>query len=243
MSKKLFAPHSYIKDESFDPIYKPINKKFLFKTRFYPAILISVGIVVLSTQVIMPLVVFKTEDEITKPIASTVLGVATGFNEFTYNELDAYKTKGITTNLNIPKYFYISIAKLGIKNAKVETNSTNLDPETALGHYKGTALPGEVGNAFIYGHSVLPWFFNPKNYKTIFSTLDHLDTGDTIIITYNNKEMTYKVEEKETLAPDKVNPLYDYKPKYLNESTITLMTCTPAGTRINRLLVNAVKID
>ena len=48
------------------------------------------------------------------------------------------------------------------------------------------------------------------------------------------------VETKEIKKPDEVNPIANYKPKYLNESTITLMTCDPPGTKINRLMINAI---
>ena len=133
--------------------------------------------------------------------------------------------------------------QLGIKDAVTETNSLSLSPDLSLGHYRGSGLPGEVGNAFIYGHSVLPCFYNPKNYKTIFSTLHQLEIGDEFTIEYNNKTYTYKVEQKKILKPDEVDPLAGYKPKYLNESTVTLMTCSPPGTKINRLLVNAVLVD
>ncbi len=87
---------------------------------------------------------------------------------------------------------------------------------------------------------MLPFFYNPKNYKTIFSTLDQLKVGDTIEINANNKKLVYVVESKNILEPEKVDPLAKIKPDYLNESTITLMTCTPPGTREKRLLVNAV---
>ena len=93
------------------------------------------------------------------------------------------------------------------------------------------------GNAFIYGHSVLPWFFNPKNYKTIFSTLGDLENGDEVLITYNNKQLKYRVEKKVVMAPEDVKPLDEWKPKYLNDSTISLMTCWPAGTKSKRLIV------
>jgi LPXTG-site transpeptidase (sortase) family protein len=92
-------------------------------------------------------------------------------------------------------------------------------------------------------YSVLPWFYNPRNYKTIFSTLENLKTGDKIFIKYNNKEYEYKVEDKSVKLPDEVNPLAEYKARYLNESTITLMTCVPAGTKLRRLLVNAVNVN
>lgn len=237
----------YIKDQSFDPIYKSINPYFYFQSKILSGLLMAVGFMILGTQVIIPLIFFKTQDAISKPISSSVLGVAAGFTDFEFSELkntddnlsDSYKD----SYSNIPKYFYLTIPKLGIKDALIESESDNLSPENSLGHYKGSALPGKTGNSFIYGHSVLPWFFNPKNYKTIFSTLDYLEIGDELQIKYNNKEYGYKVESKEILHPDNVDPLGEFKPKYLNAHTVTLMTCHPAGTRSKRLLIRAVEIN
>jgi LPXTG-site transpeptidase (sortase) family protein len=235
MSKKI-----YIKDQSFDPIYKTVNPYFYFQSKILSGSLMALGFLILGTQVALPLIFFKTQDIVPGSMRSSVLGFATGFNDFEYSELKNTQGTAMNDATNIPKYFTLSVPKLGITDAVIETNSTNLSPESFLGHYKGSALPGQTGNTFIYGHSVLPWFFNPKNYKTIFSTLDNLQTGDEFIINYNNKELKYRVETKEILHPDKVNPLAEIKPRYLNESTVTLMTCYPAGTRAKRLLVNAV---
>jgi sortase A len=228
----------YIKNESFDPIYHSVNYRFFFKSRVLSGGLMAVGFLVLGTQVIAPLVFFKTQNEIAQPMRASVLGVATGYSDFEYKELKNDKSDKPKQE-NVPNYFYLQIPKLKISNAVVETNATTLNPETALGHYKGSSLPGDKGNKFIYGHSVLPWFFNPKNYKTIFSTLGDLNAGDEFYIYYNNNKLTYKVEFKEVVDPTSVNPLAEFKPDYLNESTVTLMTCWPAGTRAKRLLVRA----
>jgi len=238
MSKKV-----YIKDQSFDPIYKTINPFFYFQSKVLSGSLMALGFLILGTQVVLPLIFFKTQNNISRPIRSSVLGLATGFNDFEYEELKNSRENITNKALNIPDYFTISIPELKISDALVQTNSTNLSPETSLGHYKGSALPGQPGNAFIYGHSVLPWFFNPNNYRTIFSTLDGLKDGDEFVINFNNRELKYKVESKTILDPSKVDPLTEFKPRYLNESTVTLMTCYPAGTRAKRLLVNAVLVE
>jgi LPXTG-site transpeptidase (sortase) family protein len=235
-----FKPKTYIKDESFDPIYKQVNKSFVARSRILPTTLLGLGTLLLVTQVIIPLVWFKTKDEISKPVTSTALGVVSGFGDFEFGELETTRPTQETREGNIPQYFYLSIPRLKIGEALVETNSPSLDPIQALGHYEGSALPGDTGNTFIYGHSVLPWFYNPKNYKTIFSTLGELQTGDSIVVKYNNKQMTYKVESKVVVRAEQVNPLADIKPAYLNESTLSLMTCWPAGTKTKRLLINAV---
>lgn len=229
----------YVKDHSFDPIFKTINTNFYFKSRMLPGILLALGFLVLATQVIYPLVYIKTHDEVTPEVKSTVLARASGFSEFEFRELNSTNDIQAATEV-IPEFFSIDIPKLNIYAAQIETNSPTLNPDKALGHYTGSALPGHVGNSFIYGHSVLPWFFNPKNYKTIFSTLGNLKTGDEIFVYYNAEKLSYKVESIELLATTDVQPLAEYKPQYLNESTITLMTCWPAGTKSKRLLVKAV---
>jgi len=241
-----FQPYKYVKDESFDPLFKEVNWGFFARTRLISTTLITLGIIIFVSQVIVPIYFFKTADVIAKPLADSVAGVVTGFNDFEFKELvnnDTPSESKSSNGSNVPEYFYITIPKLNIKNALVETNPKNLNPDTALGHYPNTGLPGETGNVFIYGHSVLPLFYNPRNYKSIFSTLGDLNTGDEILISYNNHEYKYLVENKTVTAPEKVDPMKELKPAYLNESTITLMTCWPAGTKSKRMLVNAVQAE
>lgn len=239
MPKSKSLKKVYLKDESFDPIFRSVNPSFFFRTRVLPGLLMSLGFLVLGTQVVLPLVYFKTQDTVVKPMEQTVLGIATGFKDFDFNELEENKDF-VQNNKNIPEYFYITIPRLKITDALIKSEFDGPSPDSFIGHYKGSALPGEIGDSFIYGHSVLPWFFNPKNYKTIFSTLGDLKAGDTFTIKYNERKMTYKVEETVILSPKEVNPLENWKPKYLNESTVSLMTCWPAGTKTNRLIVRAV---
>jgi LPXTG-site transpeptidase (sortase) family protein len=242
-----FKPTKYIKEEPKDPIYNHVNKRFLMQSRILPSLLPTIALLLLITQVAAPLVFFTTQDEISKPASSSALGLATGFSKFEFNELQntmsENKVLGRRTDRENPKYFTISIPALDINSALVEINEPTLNPDKALGHYVNSALPGEVGNAFIYGHSVLPIFYNPNNYKTIFSTLHHLESGDLIYVEYKNTRYTYKVEGKRILKPDGVDPLAEIKPRFLNESTMILMTCSPPGTKINRLLVDTILIE
>lgn len=188
----------------------------------------------------------------TKAVKGSVLGVATGFSDFNFDELQGYGPAKDTVptdqqeknrDANIPQYFYLTVKKLGIDKALVETNAYHLNPDEALGHYPNSALPGQTGNTFIFGHSVLPMFYNPKNYKAIFSTIDRLEVGDEFMVEYNNLKFKYLVESRQIKKPIDVDPLAGFKPQYLNESTITLMTCYPAGSRVMRLLVQGVLIN
>lgn len=183
MSK--FKPKVYVKDYSYDPIFNQVNKKFVARSRILPISTVLLGILVLSSQVIYPLISFTTEDKVSKTAQESALGYVSGFRDFEFSELnnenkvspvpsitefEKNKVLGKSTfrGDEDPAYFYISIPKLGIKNAKVEINSPTLKPDNALGHYTGSALPGEVGNTFVYGHSVLPYFLILKTIKQYF---------------------------------------------------------------------------
>jgi len=129
--------------------------------------------------------------------------------------------------------YKLSIPKLQIKNALVVIGGNDLNHEVV--HYGGTAFPGENGNAAIFGHSVLPQFFDPKNYKTIFSTLPTLLIGDDILLTYDDVTYRYNVENITVRNPDDLSMLE----QQYDDSYITLVTCVPPGTYWQRLHVRA----
>jgi len=130
-------------------------------------------------------------------------------------------------------YYQLSIPKLRIENALVAING--IDLKKSLVQYPNTALPGRFGNTVVFGHSVLPQFFNPKNYVTIFSTLPTLSVGEEIIITYDRVRYKYVVEKMIEVAPNDVSILAQ---RY-DDSYLTLITCVPPGTYLKRLIVRA----
>ena len=129
--------------------------------------------------------------------------------------------------------YLFSIPKLGVKNAKVLVGMEDL--KKSLIQYPGTVMPGKYGNTVIFGHSVLPQFFNPKNYTSIFSTLPTLKTGDSILVEYNGIEYKYLVEQMIEVVPDDISILAQ---RY-DDSYLTLITCVPPGTYLRRLIVRA----
>jgi len=170
-----------------------------------------------------------------KPFEGTVLSyVYTGMdNGFYFAELENQDWKANKRERETnEETFEISIPKLGIYGAQVQIDSPNLNPTEMLGHYKGTALPGEVGNSFVYGHSSIPFLYNPLNYKTIFTTLAQgkLSKGDRIIVQMEDKVFNYIVKMQKELLPKEVDPYKVYYPSLYNKSTLTLMTCSPPGT-------------
>jgi len=129
--------------------------------------------------------------------------------------------------------YFISIPKLNIKDASVTVGS--MDLKKSLIQYPQTALPGQLGNTVIFGHSVLPQFFNPKTYTTIFSTLYKLKQGDQIIVKHDNSEYKYIVEEMFEVQPTDLSVL---EQRFDNRS-LSLITCSPPGTYLRRLVVRA----
>jgi len=129
--------------------------------------------------------------------------------------------------------YSLSIPDLKIKDATVIIASEDLNK--GLIHYGGTALPGEYGNTVIFGHSVLPLFFEPTNYMTIFSTLSTIKTGAKIIINYDGITYNYVVFDREIVDPSDVTVLAQ---RY-DDGYLSLITCHPPGTYLKRLVIRA----
>lgn len=153
--------------------------------------------------------------------------VKTDNDGFTY-----FVRVGDSKNLASGDQFFLTIPKLGIKDASVLINSQEF--ANNLAHFPGTALPGQEGNVFITGHSTLPQFFNPRDYKTIFSTLDKLEKEDTVLLKYHDKIYYYQITSRRVVPPDDISVLLptDDFGKYL-----TLMTCVPPGLNTQRLII------
>ncbi|MFH0912546.1 MAG: class E sortase [Patescibacteria group bacterium] len=113
-------------------------------------------------------------------------------------------------------------------------NKSILDAiQNGVAHYPGTALPGRVGNVFVTGHSSYYWWSGGK-YNRIFTLLDKLQPNDLVYVYYEGKEYIYKVRDSIIVLPsqtDVLNPTAS--------ATLSLMTCTPVGTNLKRLVVRA----
>lgn len=155
---------------------------------------------------------------------------ADGFSYFEPQK-DAQFLSGLSS-LKRPEEFLISIPKIEIENAKVMVDSTRF--QNQLAHFPGTAIPGEVGNSFITGHSILPQFADPKNYLGIFSNLPKLEVGDDISVQVEGKTLNYVVQYSKVVDPKDTSVLL---PISKSGKNLTLMTCVPPGTSLKRLVV------
>lgn len=132
-------------------------------------------------------------------------------------------------------FYTISIPELKIENAAVALGGEDLS--LSLIQYPGTSLPGKRGNAVVFGHSVLPQFFNAKDYMTIFSTLPTIKKGNEVFINYDGIVYKYIVNEMFEVQPTDLQILE----QNTDDSFITLVTCVPPGhpLRPKRLIVRA----
>ena len=113
--------------------------------------------------------------------------------------------------------------------------------ENGVAHFPipgANSHPGEVGNTALAGHSSND-LFDGGDYKFIFAQLEKLVPGDTIYANYQSKRYTYVVTRTETVKPNEVNKLVYPTDK----PVMTLITCTPLGTALNRFLVTAEQVS
>lgn len=105
-------------------------------------------------------------------------------------------------------------------------------------HYPGTAKPGQFGNVFLTGHSSFyPW--DPGKFKDVFATLGQLEVGDRYYIYYDQIKYTYEIIDKREVQPNQTDVLAQPTDKKIS----TLMTCTPVGTTLRRLIITAEQIS
>lgn len=100
------------------------------------------------------------------------------------------------------------------------------------------AKPGEKGNFALSGHSSNDWT-DGGNYKFIFARLDKMSAGDIVYVNYKGTRYTYKVTGTKVVKPTDVSALQ----LGTDKPYITLITCTPLGTALNRLLVFGEQIS
>lgn len=204
------------------------------------AIISGISGVVILFSVVLPIISYQSISNQKYPdLLSPIIQSA---SKATLEEVDYTKasnwfigakdTSFSTSNIS---HYVISIPKLGIKKATVAIGGEDLSE--SLIQYPGTALPGKNGNAVIFGHSILPQFYDPEDYLSIFSTLPTLDEGDEIQLDYDGVVYKYIVEKMFEVLPSDIEVLEQDK----SDSFLTLVTCVPPGHPLKpkRLIIRA----
>jgi len=159
------------------------------------------------------------------------------------NEEITTTVKSTTQMVIVDNNFGIYIPKIKA-NAKVIPNVDPIDKEVynsalqnGIAHAKGTSFPNEHGNTFLFAHSAVN-FYEQRNYNVYFYLLNELDRGDEIYISYDNNIFKYSVLETKIISSTDTK----YLGKYMDEDTLTLMSCWPAGTNLKRIIVIATRV-
>lgn len=223
------TPYRYVKA-------KPRRRKS--GLNLLPAVLL-IGGIILVLNVTLPIVLYqvRSRTSFSQPLLSPISN-----NQVLGEELVIDYSKPESWFPAAPKppsrpskitHYTLSIPELKIQKAVVEIGGEDL--MKSLIQYSGTALPGQYGNTVIFGHSVLPQFFNPENYKTIFSTLPTLKKGDEIFVNFDGIEYRYQVTQMLEVEPSDILGLA----QHYDNQYLTLITCVPPGTYLKRLIVRA----
>lgn len=205
------------------------------------AVIMALSGVIILFSTLYPIVSYEWESAKRYPILiSSLVDKETASFKFTTKDFTKASNwfEGVGKDDDVSdeiKYFTITIPKLEIENATVAIGGENLSE--SLIQFQGTALPGKVGNTVIFGHSILPIFYDPENYLAIFSTLNKLNDGDEMSLNYDGITYKYKVEDMFEVRPQDTQILDQNK----ENSYLTLVTCTPPGDprKPKRLIVRA----
>jgi sortase A len=219
------------------------------KTIFRVSALISgISGIVILVGVIYPIVSYNStyskNYQLVSPINGNVQGVSStvtsgaALKNIDYTQASSWFPGGARKEdfgTSKVSFYTISVPKLKIDGATVAIGGEDLSQH--LIQYPGTALPGKRGNSVIFGHSILPIFYNPKNYISIFSMLPTLKNGDEILVNYDGISYTYQVEQMFEVLPTDIQVLDQDS----SDSFLTLVTCVPPGDPGNpkRLIVRA----
>lgn len=111
---------------------------------------------------------------------------------------------------------------------------TVLDP-LGIGHYPGTAMPGDVGNFALSGHRT--------TYGKPFNLAADLQVGDPLVIRTADAWFVYRVTSTAIVMPSEVGviaPVPGDPAAVPTERLITLTTCHPMFSARERLIVHGV---
>lgn len=176
------------------------------------------------------------------------------YNQVLIGEIKQYVAPGnvVTTpviiepnaSANVGPNPKIIIPKIGVEvpvvydEPRVDEKSYQAALERGVVRLGNTASPGTIGNIVIGGHSSNN-VFNPGKFKYVFVNLKRLELGDIFYLNFEGTRYTYKVTvANKIIAPSETDVLAQ-----TSTPTVTLFTCDPPGTNVNRLIVQAVQID
>jgi sortase A len=129
----------------------------------------------------------------------------------------------------------LRVPRLGEDYARpvIEGTTTHVLQE-GIGHYRGTAAPGAVGNFAIAGHRT--------TYGRPFHDIDRLRNGDVVVVETKTAYSVYRVKRHEVVAPTAVEviaPVPDQPGRKPTGRWLTMTACHPKYSAAQRYVVFA----
>jgi LPXTG-site transpeptidase (sortase) family protein len=138
----------------------------------------------------------------------------------------------------------IRIASLGIDAPIIYAETVDEDAfqralQDGVVHYPGTAMPGENGNAYYFGHSS-DFPTAPGDYKTVFALLPQIEIGAVIEVSNAAGQVyRYKVDGKRPVESTDLSVLAQDESK----KQLSVQTSYPIGTALRRYVVTSSLIE
>ena len=126
----------------------------------------------------------------------------------------------------------MKIPKINL-TAFVLAGSSPAEMATAVGHLSTTSAPGQIGNAVVVGYRT--------QKPALLKDLDQVAVGDVIEVdTVIGGVYFYQVDGSVIVEPTNASIVTASVP---GKATLTLITCTPKGSTLQRLVVHAALVE
>ena len=139
------------------------------------------------------------------------------------------------TGLDGDAFAVVRIPRFGADYARPLVEGTSAaELARGLGHYVGTAAPGQVGNVAIAGHRT--------TYGKPLAEIDRLQRGDEVIVETAAGESVYAVTGHEVVRPsesDVIAPVPGEPGATPTKAVLTLTSCHPRFSAKQRWVVHA----
>lgn len=116
----------------------------------------------------------------------------------------------------------------------VVEGTTLADLADGAGHYRDSALPGQIGNFAVAGHRL--------THGSIFKRIDALREGDPIVVETAGGWHVYRVTRSLIVTPDRVDvvaPVPARPGQAPERAVLTLTSCDPLFGSTHRFIVHA----
>lgn len=221
-------------------MYLKTTRKFYFRT--LPNILILLGIVLLTLAygpIIKDEIWFKLKE------ARAQKYILNDPNAQSESIFAKYLSSAPVSIKPVNTDFSIIIERIDV-NAPIVADVSVTDEraysealKSGVAHASTSDYPStNAGNVYLFAHASIN-FWEAGRYASVFNLLRKLDLRDKVHIFFRGDDYTYAVVNKEFLSGWNTYPLT----RPVIEPTLTLQTCDPPGTTINRLVVTAKLVE